>query len=44
MFSFSEDLLSRTLLFRGAVLVLWGLLLAGIVQVVRNRLVTEDAD
>jgi hypothetical protein len=35
-------LLWSTLLIRGASMVLWSLLLAGLVTVVRNRFVTED--
>jgi hypothetical protein len=35
---------SRALLYRGLVVVLWSLFLAGIVQFVRTRLVKEEAD
>jgi hypothetical protein len=37
-------MLSRTLLTRGLVVVLWSLALSGIIQVVRTRLVKEEAD
>jgi hypothetical protein len=35
---------SRALLYRGLVVILWSLFLAGIVQLVRTRLVKEEAD
>jgi hypothetical protein len=37
-------MMTRVLLIRGLVVVLWSLLLAGIVEVVRTRLVKEEAD
>jgi hypothetical protein len=38
------DIATRTLLLRGSAIVLWSLLLAGTVRLVRNRLVQEDAE
>jgi hypothetical protein len=38
------SLLARTLAVRGALLAVWSLVLAGSVQLVRNRLVREEAD
>ena len=34
----------RTALYRGLIVVLWSLVLAGIVQIVRSRFVKEEAD
>jgi hypothetical protein len=38
------SMMMRALLIRGLLVVIWSLILAGIVQIVRNRFVKEEAD